>query len=754
MRDKLVSRLIGLCGGVGVSAATAGLLLAVTLAPTAHAQRGGVASQELNPTAPEEAEASELVADFIHFIQINQPELAEVYGAEILARGLEPREFLGVIEDSNEIDRFLDALGRARQSQLNENLRSIADRLDNLYEQGRLAKARDPREVERNIGLLTGQLRGRVLARQRLVFAGEYAMPQLLSALLQSRDITLRAEARGVIVGMGRQAIMPLAAAMPELAPEQQVTVLETLSQIEYETWIPFVYELEQTTDNPSVRAAAGDAINRLTRGVPLEGDVAFWFADLAERFYDEKAEVTSFPGEEFQLVWNYDPGLGLIPAAVRSEVYHEAEAMRLAERSLGHRSAQNDALPLWLAANFSRELDTPEGYDNPLYPSDRPEAMYYAVAFGDEQSQWVLGRAMDDRDTPLARLAISAIEQTAGGDAMRRPVFLKDSAGFDIERRPLIEALSYPNRRVQFEAAIALGTSQPMVNFTGAERVVPILASATRDAASRIAVVVSSDAERRDEARRAMEFEGYTVFAGSSIEDLREPLAGVTGVDVILAASTQSELRTVVDSARRDPRLLATPVLAVVPALDYPQADRTFRRDATVAVRTEGISEPQLLASLESLIERASGGPITEAEARDYAARSLDVLRDLAVSGNAILDVADSAVPLMASLEDTSGGIRLQVAEVLSRINQARVQSALFEAALSSGGIERIEIMRQTTGSAKRYRALLEPNQVDRLREVVRNATGLEATSAAALMGSLGLPIEDALPLVLEAEG
>lgn len=757
VRDKRVARFGRARIGVvlaGTALSFGSALLTVGAVPSAVLGLAAIAGQaraQLEPTAPEEAEPTELLADFVHFIQINQPELAEVYGAEMLARGFEPREFLGFVEDSGEIDRFLDAVSRARQNQLNENLREIADRLDQLYEQGRLAKARDPREVDRNISLLTGQLRGRVLARQRLVTAGEYAMPQLLNALLQTQDVTLRAEARGVIVDMGRQAIMPLAAALPELTPEQQVTVIETLAQIEYETWIPFVYELEQESQNPRVRQTAQEAIGRLTRGQPLSGDVAYWYYDLAERFYDEKAEVTSFPGEDFQLVWEYDAGLGLIAQAIRTEVFHEAMAMRLAEQSLGHRTAENDALPLWLASNFSRQLDTPTGYDNPLYPASRPEAMYYAVSFGDAQSQWVLGRAMDDRDTPLARLAISAIEQTAGAEAMRRPIYMRDSSGADVERRPLIEALSYPNRRVQFEAAIALGTSQPMVDFEGAERVVPILASATRDAASRIAVVVSSDAERRDELRRLMEQDDYTVFAGASIADLEAPLAGVTGVDAIVAAAGQAELRVLVDQVRRDPRLLATPVLAVVPSLDYPQADRSFRRDATVEVRQEGTGVEQLSRTLAGLIERASGGPISANEAQQYATRSLDVLRDLAVSGNAVLDVADAALPLMASLEDTSGGIRLQIGTVLSRINQARVQSALFEAALSSRGIERIELMRETAGSAKRFGALLDPNQVDRLRDVVGTASGLEATAAAALLGSLGLPVEDVLPLVLD---
>lgn len=45
------------------------------------------------------------------------------------------------------------------------------------------------------------------------------------------------------------------------------------------------------------------------------------------------------------------------------------------------------------IAANFSREIDSPANYTNPAYPATRRDAMYYAVAAGSSTAQRVLAR-------------------------------------------------------------------------------------------------------------------------------------------------------------------------------------------------------------------------------------------------------------------------------------------------------------------------------------------------------------------------
>ena len=75
---------------------------------------------------------------------------------------------------------------------------------------------------------------------------------------------------------------------------------------------------------------------------------------------------------------------------------------------------------------------------------------MYCAGAARPAALRRVLDRALEDRDTPLARRAIEALAQSAGESGLRAVAS---------DERPLIVALNYPERRVQYEAALALAS-------------------------------------------------------------------------------------------------------------------------------------------------------------------------------------------------------------------------------------------------------------------------------------------------------
>ncbi len=729
MQQAWIQRLIGVLA-----------VLVLALAPSPALAQG------------DEASETELLQDFVHYVRIDQYELAADMGQQLLDRALEPRAFVALVEDALRGDEFVQAVIIARRPAINAELRRVADELDRLYEEGRRARARDPKEISRNIELLTGTLRQIILGRERLVAAGEYAMPQLLEALFQTDSLALRNAARQVMLEMGQQAVMPLVAALAHLDAPRQELVVNVLAQIEYDTWLPYVRELQEATDSEDVRRACARAIRMRLGDRTIEGDVASWFYDLAERFYGETREVTAFPGEAYQLVWDFNPaipGSGLSATPVRTEVYHEAMAMRMSERSIRHRATRNPAWGLWVAANFSREIDTPQGYENPLYTPDRREAMFFATSLGVDTSQWVLARALDTNDTPLALRAIAAIQRIAGAGDMQEPILFVDHRGSS-DRRPLIEALTYPNRRVQYESALALARTQPERFFDGAERVVPLLSSAIRDASKRFGVVIAPDGERQSVLRRLLEGEGYQVIAGASLDEVRAPLADLPGVDVVLMDVESDRVRGMLGLVRGDPRLSATPVLVLTQGAGFAQVRRRLDGDATVAVRRTGISEGEVRATLASLVEEASGGPISADEARQYASRSIEALRDLAISRNAVFDVADAALPLIATLTESEGQVKFRVAEVLSWINQQRVQVAMMEEALDAGGIERIELMEQVANSAKRFGNLLEARQVDRLIDFALSAEGIEATAAASLMGALDLPNDRVVPLII----
>jgi HEAT repeat protein len=114
------------------------------------------------------------------------------------------------------------------------------------------------------------------------------------------------------------------------------------------------------------------------------------------------------------------------------------------------------------------------------------------------------------------------------------------------------------------------------------------------------------------------------------------------------------------------------------------------------------------------------------------------------------VFDVGEATLPLIGALGETNGKTRLDVAEVLSRIDQKRAQVALMDAAMNANGDERVSLLGKVADSAKRYGNLLEQRQVERALELAANAPDKEATAAAALVGSLNLSNTNLVPLIL----
>jgi hypothetical protein len=710
---------------------------AALLAPTSWAL-----GAQIQPDPDTEHEL-ELLQDFIHFVKIARFDVAADLGNQLLDAGLEPEAFVDLVENSRELQRFEEAVAAGMRVPV---LEPIAAKLDSTYHEGKLARARNPVEIARNIEFLTQGLRARSLARERLIVAGEYAMPQLLDAYLQQNDLALKAQVQRLLVDMGRQAIIPLVTAMPGLDDTRKEAIAEVLGLIPYRTSLPSLIDLYQSTNNDAVRQACGRAISRL--GGNPSSNTADMYALLADSYYAEPAELTSFPGEDYQLIWDFNPGLGLVMVPIKTPVFHEAMSMRMAQRSLAIDPANRETLGLWIASNYSRQLDTPEGYENPVYSSDRRDADYYGIAVGPEIDQLVLRRGLDTRDTPLVRLSISALAQTAGSRVLwGQPIG---------DRYPLLESLSYQNRRVQFEAALALGKAQPADSFNGAERVIPLLASAVKDASTLNAIVLTGhDRESYDQYLSTLSALGFTVLppAENGLSDLDAAIAELPTIDLIVTAMGYDDTLLSIETARTDSKLAVAPVLALMGPDDVIPMTRQYDRDQTVSIRRQAISGSAFDESVTTLLQVASGGPISADEAEEYSMRSIEVLRNLAISNNQVLNVADAVSILIDVLDQVDGFTLLDVAEIISYMPQPKAQQAIMNKAIDSSDDIQMELLTMVADSGKRFGNQLDNRQIRRLTELAQDDKDELATVAVATMGALEVTNTTLVPLILNNE-
>jgi len=691
-------------------------------------------------SATREMDVTNLLEDFSHYVIIANDDLAMANARAILDLSMAPADFLAVVEDDPRLkDRFEQTY---RKALLRPGLQGVAAELFELYELGRRSRARDLDEIRRNIALLSDGARARRLGKARLLEAGEYAVPELLRVLIENRDAAQSLEVKNVLRDLNKHAVAPLCASLLIVQPAAQEEIARILGGIGYESALPFLLELKQTTTVDAVRATAERAITRLgsdLAGRPLND----LYRELAEDYYNHSQSLTGFPGEAFQPFWTYDAGIGLLPTAIRTEVFHEAMSMKFAERAMELNRNDRGALALWVASNFSRELDQPEGYANPVYGDDRRDAEYYAVASGSTVLQSVLARGLADRDTTLARQSIAALDVSAGGTDLW--------AGLGGER-PLVSALDYPDRRVRFDAALVLAGVSPDGFYPGADRVVPTLAGSIRDGDSRYAVVIAQDEERQQFLRSTLEDEGFTVLPpGRSLGAVMDSVVTVPGVDILVIDSTESRSIEAVEETRRTSRLSATPIVSILPATVASRLDDRYFDDEMTRFVRQGVNASELVRNIDSLIESAVGTELDSDETTEYALRAVSALRDIAIAGGSVYAIGDSTFQLASALEDATGELALGIADVLSMINEIRAQTSIMDQAIVSNGQTRVEMLGAVTESAKRFGNMLEPRQTRWLTERLSHASGAEATAAAGLVGALNIASDAVVDLILD---
>ncbi|MHC4948357.1 MAG: hypothetical protein ACYTG1_08855 [Planctomycetota bacterium] len=704
------------------------LVLAAALLATAAA--GG---------RPQDSDPLQLLDDFVHYALVAKPDLAAANARALVESGLSDADLAQLLDEGRVApERYQRAIDRSiRVPELEATVAELARRMQS----GHLDLMRDPDRIEQAVDMLTGHQRQRLIAQERLVAAGEYSVPRLLQEVTEGDDETLKLRCAEVLRRIGRLAVTPLTEALPNLGDQvSQRVVCDILGDIGWRHAGPALWalSLDESAAGP-VREAARRAFANVEG---TEAGLASLFADLGMRYFDGEESLVAYPLEPWNNVWAYDPFVGLVKTPVPTEIFNEVMAMRMASKGLVADPTHREALALFVASNLKRANDLPDDRTDPVYGDLRYSPEFYATVYGTDTALDVLAMAIDSLDTPLVRDAIAALSETTGGANLFR-------AGGD--RSPLLEALEYPDRRVQYEAALALAWALPREGFAGDYRIVPLLASAVRAGSKSFALVLADDEEDRLQYVGDLERLGFEVVAfDADLNAVRDEIAQAIGVDLVVVRKRSPD--AVVQLAadlRLPPKTAAAPVLVVAPGVDAPTLTREFRTDRRVRVVRPGAGADAFAAAVENVMERASGGRITEADAEAYAIDALLALRDVAVAGNVVYDVSDAESALLDALETRSGGARLMVADILSLIDSDVAQRRLFDAAFAAEEAEQIALLDRVAESVKRFGNRAEPRHVSALVTLVKDSTGATADAAARVHGALNLSSPEAVDLI-----
>lgn len=689
--------------------------------------------------------------DYIHYIRIAQMDLAKSAGQAFVALQLSPEQTLRIVDELSPYRDYQETLIRAQR--MEGEIAQLAQQVENKVRTARLALSREDVRIRDAITSLDDGLRARLNAVERLQKAGEYAAPAMLNVLLstEAQDRQLQPYVIEAMVEVGRPIVGPLSIALADLPEVAKQQVAEVLGRIGYPQALPYLKaELESEKVQPGSKRVIQVAYDRIVErtGVPPYTDAASLFYLLAEDYYHNRASLMVDPTASEQLLWSYATGSGLTFQPLPAAIYGDVMAMRSARRSLQLNPNLSAALSLWLAANFRRENNLPEGQQDPSYAADMQSPHFYATLAGPRHVHPVLERALGEANAELALDAIGALRTTAGTSS------LVNAEG---NIQPLIAALTYPDRRVRYEAAFAIASSVPHASFPGAERVVPVLADAIREGARPYAVAIAPSPEDLNTISQLLGPVGqYQMVVGNSIDGVAAQITEAPSINLIVVNAPLGQAQAAVAAARQHYRLASVPIAVLATAQQQPALQTIFRDvPGVVIVNTEGGAE-QVTAALQQTAAWSQGEAISPEQALAYAQQALALLQNLAESASQEFRASEAQAALLEALGDSREPVVRGAADVLALLPSPQAQQALANAALDTarGPEMQIAMLNDLAASARIHANQLTERQVGQIGQLVNTATGEMADAAAEVYGALNLPTERAVQVITQGRG
>ena len=471
--------------------------------------------------------------------------------------------------------------------------------------------------------MLDGTLRGQLMARRRLVEAGEYAVPALLQTLIETKNPEMELRVTEVLEEIKRQAVLPLCAALPEVSPTVQAKICRILSSIGWPTAIPFLLETAADRAPPRgprrrpdrlpsprrhldrrlrrLRPSPRSSSRRSSRSSPTPPTRRTWSG----------ATASTAPRPDSGADEHLPSGDG---DAVHPHGGVDADATnRMAARDLrGRRSSPGEPAR-------RRRVGSLRARTRPIRPSSSPPPR--AARSPATSSPW--------RSTPTTPPSCVTRSPALGNTVGRGDMFA--SGG----RAPLRECLRFPDRRVQYDAALVLGRAPAFDGFPGDTQVVPLLASAVRAGNTSSAVVVADAEEDRNRFASLLQSNGFQVVAsGADFYDLENEINRRGAIDLVLVQSAGADAVDTVGRIRAFERTGATPVMLVASAVDGVSLGREFATDRATVVWNGGGSDDQFDAALTRLMDVAAGGRMSDMDSIGYTQDALQTLATIARSG------------------------------------------------------------------------------------------------------------------------
>lgn len=713
------------------------------------------------PSAPSpsdiaaDATVEELFKDFLHYARLGQFGMADSYAKALLTHpDLNPVAVMELAhKDPEAIATLLIII---KNSTISESAQRVLD----LIEKGEFARRQDAGRIQSNIVKLGGDPQQEAIATKHLVDSGEYAVPQLVKALIQQGKSPLRTRIVTALPKIGKAAVNPLVMALSAESNDVRQDLIYALGEIGYPQAIPYLRKsIADSKSFPETKSAATTAISRIESltGRNFPGSTQEMFFELAERYYTEDEAVRADPRLEQANVWYWDAGAQeLKTVVVPTKIFGQVMAMRCAEEAVLIQNDYAEAMGLWLASNIRREsklglnveiAEPEEGSEvDATRPAVFPRALYFTQAAGPLYAHRVLQRAVAERDSAVALGAIAALRETAGASSL---------VGTEDFKQALSQCLRFPDTMVRIKAALALGSALPREPFADAQFVVPVLAEALSLTGRQQAVVIDADQPNANRVMAILKAGDRQVIAETGFDRaMQRARAEFQAVSAVFLSTDlrEPDVTSALGQLRAEFAFAKVPVVLLVKPQQSAMAAQLAGADSLVETVDASATDAAVEAALERVRGRSGQVPMSAEIAKSLALQSAQTLRSIALDGRTVLDAGAATSALIAALTTSDESLQVTAASVLALSSSAAAQKAIAHVALDDSAAKtlRKEAFTSLANSAKTFGHMLDAAQVTKLVTIAKSDPDLTIrTAATRALGALNLKDFNATEIV-----
>ncbi len=706
------------------------------LSPVVYGQETAVADYE------------KMWSDMMHYTLIGKWDIAKGHGEDLLSSQPDPVKILNLAESP----RWSSAYRNLSLMQDNTPLKPLAEKIVALVEHGRFLQRTSAERIITEVKRLSGTTKGRMIAISRLKDSGEWAVPIMVEAW---RDPDRNKEISNINWAMpqlGRPAVNPLLTALQHCTDlNVRKLILNSLAKLGYSDALPYIQQLvESPNSSAELIAAAKAAIQGIAgQNLPDQITAATLFEKLSNDFYDHLPSLAVPAGQDLANIWFWDDNKGLVKEEVPRGAFDELMTMRCCEDTVRLDPSRAGAIALWISSFVRLES---EGYDQPLFfGENHADAGTYALTAGPEYLHRVLLRAMENRNRPVALAAITALNRNAGQQSLLYKVR---------GRKPMIEALSFPDREVRFSAAMAIGQILPRKEVENQDLVIDILAEALRQKGKRFAMII--DKNQNDRNTLAGQLRDSNVYASviadeyfsSAVKEARR----MPSMDLIVLeyGIENPSVKETLEIVKGDYRLAFCPTVLLTPHVSLPSAQELAAEYPFVDVVVKGSTVEDIL-KIEQEILAVNNARVFKGDLSDtYATRAAELLRQLALTNNKILPIGNAEPALINAIREERSEIQKSAILALARMDSVDAQRALAQMALDVEVDPQIRMMLFTnlSISAKQFGNLLLAEHISEMYDKIVSSVTVDADLrkvASEAYGSLNLPSAKISQLILD---